>query len=30
MLTDETTWQRFDHVILCHGTRYVAEFAYLS
>lgn len=28
MLTDETTWQRFDHVILCHGTRYVAEFAY--
>ena len=28
MLTDEKTWQLFDNVVLCHGTRLIEEFAY--
>ncbi|WP_432785136.1 Flavodoxin/ferredoxin--NADP reductase [Oligella sp. MSHR50489EDL] len=28
MLSDAKTWQTFDRVILCHGTRFVDEFAY--
>ena len=28
MLGDEKTWQLFDKVILCHGTRQIDEFAY--
>ena len=28
MLNDEKTWQLFDNVILCHGTRFIEEFAY--
>ena len=28
MLNDEKTWELFDHVNLCHGTRLIEEFAY--
>lgn len=28
MITDKKTWQLFDNVILCHGTRLTEEFAY--
>lgn len=28
ILADPQTWERFDHVILCHGTRHINEFTY--
>ncbi|WP_028357828.1 ferredoxin--NADP reductase [Brackiella oedipodis] len=30
ILKDPQTWQLFDHVILCHGVREIAEFTYLD